>query len=501
MAQWVPSNEDWDRYQDRIKQLYLVENKTLKEVMDFMETEYNFKATYASSCNHQLPVLTFPRVKMFKNRFTKWHFDQKYKKRDAFAPHNTAKRRASVGGLSTTHAGVLKHSSNSEPRVKRARTKIRSPSSPTVAAAGEGIAQIPQNPLVMSEASRIPRPVTYPEPLLNEISYYFCASFRSKMWVSDSRDKPCRSIKATDGVDRKVSNLAFGRLGAFGDHHLRILHMLERRSNTENFIAAEAPETIPNLIELSLRLIERGEYEVVQKILRQFEEVSIALKTKAASIYRILAQHSTRDSLVFEEAAAQAWRLVVAQFQCFLGDLHITTLRCHVRWLRYFADTSACDRDICSSKCEHVEYSKAILTDLLKSCEEDSSPESGQSEMVLQTMVNVLLAGGRYEEVEDPCRRIMDRTEMERGNHILITALEALSVAQCKQRKFSQAEQSLRKLVDLSAQSWGWGECRTLYYMDRLEDCLVKSGKGLEALKIWELRLDAPGRLNVPFVA
>jgi Clr5 domain len=42
-----PSNEDWLSHQNLIKQLYLVENKTLKEVMQTIARKHRFIATYA----------------------------------------------------------------------------------------------------------------------------------------------------------------------------------------------------------------------------------------------------------------------------------------------------------------------------------------------------------------------------------------------------------------------------------------------------------------------
>jgi hypothetical protein len=42
-----PSNEDWLSHQNLIKQLYLVENKTLKEVMQTIARKHRFMATYA----------------------------------------------------------------------------------------------------------------------------------------------------------------------------------------------------------------------------------------------------------------------------------------------------------------------------------------------------------------------------------------------------------------------------------------------------------------------
>jgi Clr5 domain len=42
-----PSNEEWLSHRGLIRQLYLVENKTLKEVMGTMLRKHRFIATYA----------------------------------------------------------------------------------------------------------------------------------------------------------------------------------------------------------------------------------------------------------------------------------------------------------------------------------------------------------------------------------------------------------------------------------------------------------------------
>jgi hypothetical protein len=45
-TRWAKTEECWVSHRDIIERLYLEENKTLKEVMEKMEREYKFKATY-----------------------------------------------------------------------------------------------------------------------------------------------------------------------------------------------------------------------------------------------------------------------------------------------------------------------------------------------------------------------------------------------------------------------------------------------------------------------
>ena len=45
---WRTSEEDWEPFKARIRQLYLEEDKPLKDVMAIMERDYGFKATSGS---------------------------------------------------------------------------------------------------------------------------------------------------------------------------------------------------------------------------------------------------------------------------------------------------------------------------------------------------------------------------------------------------------------------------------------------------------------------
>jgi hypothetical protein len=46
---WPTSEEDWEPHRARIRQLYLEEDRTLKDVMAIMEREQGFKATSGSN--------------------------------------------------------------------------------------------------------------------------------------------------------------------------------------------------------------------------------------------------------------------------------------------------------------------------------------------------------------------------------------------------------------------------------------------------------------------
>lgn len=45
-ARYPQSPEEWDKWRSEITRLYLEENRTLLQVMEYMVKEHQFKATY-----------------------------------------------------------------------------------------------------------------------------------------------------------------------------------------------------------------------------------------------------------------------------------------------------------------------------------------------------------------------------------------------------------------------------------------------------------------------
>lgn len=44
-SQYIPSSSEWLAWRDHIEQFYVVERRSLKEVIAIMESVYGFKAT------------------------------------------------------------------------------------------------------------------------------------------------------------------------------------------------------------------------------------------------------------------------------------------------------------------------------------------------------------------------------------------------------------------------------------------------------------------------
>lgn len=89
----IPS-EEWEKKRPIIARLYQEEKKSLKEVMEILERDYQFTATYVQPFLHLSPgpncpppvcELTLDRVKMYKSRIWKWGLDKKLKSDEVLA--------------------------------------------------------------------------------------------------------------------------------------------------------------------------------------------------------------------------------------------------------------------------------------------------------------------------------------------------------------------------------------------------------------------------------
>ncbi|KAK3389997.1 hypothetical protein B0H63DRAFT_389421 [Podospora didyma] len=75
------SQEDWDKHRATITQLYLHEDRTLRDVMDYMAQTHHFKAT----------------VKMYRTRIKKWQLDKNNKMDEVVTMLRLKKERDAVG--------------------------------------------------------------------------------------------------------------------------------------------------------------------------------------------------------------------------------------------------------------------------------------------------------------------------------------------------------------------------------------------------------------------
>lgn len=410
---------------------------------------------------------------MYKNRFTKWGFDQKYKKRNSDIscrlhkqnPQEIVSDGPSPPDCSTT-ASAEGDSSREEPLTTQ--TNWSSTTLMTMA---------------------VPKPPLISEPLDHAIFCYFSASFQGRLWVSEGEETHCRSVIAPPKIYDIVSRFKHDLIAACNYIHQQgtrygFAYLHQGSEKIKDIVSAECPRVTADLIEISLWLIKQDRYDVVRIFLRQFADMSAIFNSQSQAIYRILAHKSTSGCSSFEEAALNACRFIAGYFIDQLGLMHVTALCCYTNWLVYFAGSLACDRYICRTKCDHAEYAETLLRSALKRCDDARGPVSTQSVMVLQALVQVLLVRQHYMRAEELCNDIMSRARIAQRHDTLFTALKSISDTQNAQKNVGRAEENLKKLVEVSASYWGRDSSKTIYHMTVLERFLAQQGRFQEAAKL-----------------
>jgi hypothetical protein len=213
------------------------------------------------------------------------------------------------------------------------------------------------------------------------IFHYYHTSFQSRLWVSDGEDTHCRSVKAPPKICDMIARFKHNLISAC--NYIRqqgtrygFVYLHQESEKIKDIVFAESPRVIEDLIETSLWLIQQGRYDVVKIFLQQFAEMSTVLNSESQAIYQILAEKSKSDEPSFVEAALNTWRFIADCFVHELGSRNVTALRCYTNWLVYFADSYACDRSICRTKCNHAEYTEKVLRCDLERCDDAHGPVS-----------------------------------------------------------------------------------------------------------------------------
>lgn len=75
------NNQKWNAYKDEIRQLYILEDKTLKETMDMIEQKHGFKARYVEfarsvSCFSTSSHADVSSERNWKTKLKQWKFEK-----------------------------------------------------------------------------------------------------------------------------------------------------------------------------------------------------------------------------------------------------------------------------------------------------------------------------------------------------------------------------------------------------------------------------------------
>ncbi|KUJ16359.1 uncharacterized protein LY89DRAFT_782627 [Mollisia scopiformis] len=389
VASYPPTRDDWDRHRPLIKQLYLEENKKLKEVMDIMK-QHGFKAT----------------TKMYKDRITKWGLDKKNKERDMLAIVRKKRERDAIGKdtsfrvrdqpvsmeqvwnylerkktiriqegsapltppeISWRTPSPIPQSAHSDHHATSTENYPSDTLPDTVvpsAAHGDGDSVIvgvhrPTTPLplfsfsedtaqktleamyyLISDASPVNRPLStphilpVPERLLFSIKSYIQGSFENETWI----DRSGRCINTFVHCEI-LSNALY----TFHNYYSTAVRLADERSYDEfrrvlskafaiigDILRIQHTRTLDCFLEVFLDMIQRGHLELVSLLVHHIHEMSKTILLVEHPLRQICQSLAILDKDHFRQAIIESWKCTSDGFERRLGFFHSDSLDIHL---------------------------------------------------------------------------------------------------------------------------------------------------------------------------
>ncbi|KAH8600223.1 hypothetical protein B0O99DRAFT_590601 [Bisporella sp. PMI_857] len=387
---------DWERVKPIIRELYVDEGKTLKEVMGIMERDYGHRGT----------------KKMYVTRVLKWGYDKNNKKDDMmFILHKQTKRAAMSkqtefvirgrvlseddvaqyfsrrkGGVPDSselpiEARTPEHISYRTPSPQPQETnslaqhtylrhnrspvpflpndsRVMSSEGDHPSASHEGALShgLPSNYAISylgaNDVRRIfsinidlphqpasPRSFSVSEELFYSIRNYFDGSFDSGSWTIDA-DGNCISTRrqATDHISAWIDYCRTASALIESKSFLEARIMLSNAcALIQPMLEHEDPRTLRGLVEGFLHLKRKGHDQVIAILMKYISEMAtIVTRTRndrpLSKICRLLGMVDTQQ---FEGAMVQSWSCVSHTFQRNLGLFNQEALSCYLDYLQF----------------------------------------------------------------------------------------------------------------------------------------------------------------------
>ncbi|KAK0513135.1 hypothetical protein JMJ35_004121 [Cladonia borealis] len=312
------SAQDWVKHRALITELY--PKLMLKEIMDKMAFEHNFKAT----------------EKMYKSRFTQWGL------------RKNAKRK----GQSNQQSGREKRP------IDRSRCPPADDRGSLIPIVSSGNLRTMKSTATLSHPLTTPPMLAIPERILVAISDYFIGSFEAGTWVSNGDgSRHCLSTKPIESGTGDLNLLynqsvlacrLFDR-SSFQDAGQALISVT---TQTKNILLAEKPMVLAALFKPILAIHRRGRDEIAFAILRHFSAMAMAVLGDRHPICRISGWLSLMDPSQLDDIIDQCLSSMGDHFASLLGPMHLTALMARMDSMSDSGETEEKLRDLLG-KCEH----------------------------------------------------------------------------------------------------------------------------------------------------
>ncbi len=437
---------------------------------------------------HIVHVLMVNRIKMYKNKITKWGLDKKNKEHEILAFIRKTTQRAAVG--KKTIARVRNHVLDQEEVQRYIKRKPYS-----MKFALEQSASTPPGLVCftpeMPSSPRIPEVYAVPEQIFVLMRDYVTGSFESGTWICDDPKSGCRSIKNFGGAATALENFNAFVGSAYVHYEKGSVEEGERlliaaAAGIKDILVAESPTFFLSLISFMLYTHSRKKFHIFLPILRQLSDMAAIVLPEKHPVGQIYRHFRSLDSHQLDDIVPLSFQSFLDQFESILGQFNFDALNLRTNYIAYHT--------------ENLEQIESGLRDHLQKCISAHEGSDDASLEVLLLIVDNLLRQGRYVEAEHTALDLIARapyTDIFDSRYYYCEGYRSLSLAQCGLGKIPVAEASIDRAIQESALAWGWGDPCTLQYLLTYETMLEEWGNHASAAKVRRQKQDIIESLDV----
>lgn len=533
-----PGPEVWEIHRPTIKRLYLDEDKTLKDVMAIMQRDYGHKATekmYKSrfdkwglqkNCkSNEMKAIARKKVERdaigkassfrIKGRRVEIEEVLQYFKRKShlslqeLVVREKHPRQATPSDIEVTTPGastpppssndahfvdwapVTVAETESTPSSQKSRSygRRREPSHSSSDLVTRDSLWMNNNLRRLSSLSRIspslepPRDLLVPERLFSAIKTLLQNSFDSNLWSTDRQGYlvSCKALHGLSPYREAVYD--------FHDYCCTALSLLMQRLFVEarqilckacemckEVVQGGHPQTVTCILGIFLYLTREGYSDVALKVLKHLRSVAMMTLSTTHPFCQLIENILMVDQSM-EEVYLTAWRCSEDIFEQYLEPFHESWLISRLNYIEKIGWRA------------RMPEAESLLRSLLKQCEQFHGRSSSGCHDILYNLARNLIYQGKIEEAEKVGQVMLQTANHSKsngvdGNYTKMRALSIISKAQYFQYKDEQAEDNLRRCIDITVKVLGEQDPFTIRVSLQLEKWLLSWGREEEASAI-----------------
>ena len=530
-----PTPEVWETYRLTVKRLYLDEHMTLKKVMSTMERKYGLRATvkmykhrinkwgFEKNCkSSEMQAIARKKVERdaigkassFRIRGRQIKFEE-VRRHFRRKPHQTLETVVARGKhlRSATPSEIeVSTPEPSNPALSSNDAHFGDSAPMTVAERGfPPLHQMPRkfwlkkdpahpsSDLVrrqslwmtnnlqrfsslcrMAPVLEPPQHLAIPERLFRGIKTLLQSSWDRDLWITNERGY------LVTRKDAHGSRPAEQAIFSFLDYSVTAMCLIKRKLFVEarqllskacetcgDIVEEEHARTIPIIFLMYSRLASEGSDEAAIKVLEHLKSVAMMKTSRTPALGQLMENLLLVDQNV-EEVYFTAWKCSEDVFEQHLETFHRTWLESRLDYIEQIGLRRGWPA------------AESLLRLLLTQCEQSCRRSDPRYQEILYKLAWNLFFQEKFDEAEKLGQTILRYASLSSQSDDAnatgtLRALHIISAAQYSQCKNDQAEDSLRRCIDLAAKFYGEQDPTTIRRSLRLEKWLLSWGRREEA--------------------